>query len=74
MSNVLPLRKQREDETARLVAEFLDNGGEISRTGGGRVCVKCNVCSLASMVAVQRAARYKLSCYRCHSENVSVTW
>jgi hypothetical protein len=73
MSVVLPLPKQ-SDETARLVAEYLDGGGEISRDGGGKVCVKCNICSLATMVAVSRAASYKQRCYRCHSESVSIRW
>jgi hypothetical protein len=56
-SNVLPLvtlRGRERDETARLVAEFLDRGGEIvhNARAGQRVQVSCECCSLVRMISV----------------------
>jgi hypothetical protein len=75
MSNVLPLRKQREsDETARLVAEYLDGGGEISRNGGQRVELRCSCCGYFGRLAVSLAASSKRHCTRCGSGNVVIAW
>jgi hypothetical protein len=69
-----PTKQREREELEKLVATYEQQGGEIGRTRGGKACVKCGICGLASMVAVTRVANYKLRCYRCGSENVTVRW
>jgi hypothetical protein len=72
--DVLPLvriKDRERAEIARLVDEFLDNGGEITRDAraGQRVELRCECCGRVGMVLLEIALRRK-HCPRCGSDRV----
>jgi hypothetical protein len=76
MSNILPLTRKQAESAAleKACAEFLRDGGEINRTSGQRVELRCSCCGYVGRLAVSLAASQTRHCTRCGSGNVVIAW
>jgi hypothetical protein len=57
-------KRQARQELERLVARYLQDGGEIRRDGGNSVILVCGRCRVYRYVALAHALQFKPKCRR----------